>query len=126
MEEQARQKPSDVLKSEKARIGNQPVRISLSKPIHEDNCVRRDGPNPNLLCKNYKVGFDKTCPSRGVIYNNNINGLSGKDRNLYFLLDPLIEIMITKGGMVYCVQETWVVDNSVVMVRGNMVFYVTG
>ena len=38
------------------------------------------------------------------------------------LLDPLIDIMITKGVMVYFVQGTWVVGNSVVMVRGHMIF----
>ena len=88
--------------------------------------MSRDGPTPHLSYKNDKVGPDETCLRRGVIYNQNTNGLSGKDKNLESLLDPLIDIMITKGIMVYCVQETWVVDNSVVMVRGNMVFYVTG
>ena len=34
--------------------------------------------------------------------------------------------MITKGVMVYYVQETWVVSNSMVMVRGHMIFYITG
>ena len=122
VEEQARRKSSEVLKAEKVRIGNQPVRLSLSKPKHEDTRVSRDGPTPHLSCKNEKVGPDETCQSRGVIYNQNINGLPGKDRNLDSLLDPLIDTMITKGVMVYCVQETWVVGNSVVMVRGHMIF----
>ena len=80
------------------------------------------GPTPHFPCKNGKVGPNETCPSRSVIYNQNINGLSGKDKNLDLLLDPLIDIMITKGVMVYFVQETWVVGNSVVMVRGQMIF----
>ena len=75
-----------------------------------------------MSCKNYKVGPNEICPSRGVVYNKNINGLSGKDKNLDSLLEPQIDITITKGVMVYCVQETWVVGNSVVMVRGHMIF----
>ena len=67
--------------------------------------MSRDGPTPYLLCKNDKVGTNETYPSRGVIYNQNIKGLSGKDKNLDSLLDPLIDITITKGIMVYHVQE---------------------
>ena len=68
--------------------------------------MSRYGPTPHLSCENDKIGPDKTFPSRGVIYNQNINGLSGKDKNLDSLLDPMVDIMITKGVMVYCVQET--------------------
>ena len=66
--------------------------------------MSRDGPTPHLSRKNEKVGPYETCPSRDVIYNQNINGLSGKNKNLDSLLDPLIDIMITKGVMVYCAQ----------------------
>ena len=48
--------------------------------------------------------------------------MSGKDKNLDSLLDPMVDIMITKGVMVYCVQETWIVGNLVVIVREHMIF----
>ena len=30
--------------------------------------------------------------------------------------------MISKGIMIYCLQETWVLGNEVIMVRGHMIF----
>ena len=126
VEDQTLRKSSKVLKDEKARTDNQLVRLSISKPKHEDNCMSRDGPTPHLSCRNDKVGLNETCPIRGVVCNQNINGLSGKDKNLDSLLESLIDIMITKGVMVYCVQETWVVGNSLVRARGHMIFYITG
>ena len=39
-----------------------------------------------------------------------------------FLLDPLVDIMILKDSMTYCMQETWVVENTVIMVRGHIIF----
>ena len=39
-----------------------------------------------------------------------------------YLLDPLVDIMISKEIMTYCVQETWVVGNRIIMVRGHMIF----
>ena len=71
--------------------------------------MSRDEPTPHFSCKNDKVGPNETCPIRGVVCNQNINGFSRKDKKLDSLLDPLIDIMITKVVMVYCVQETWVV-----------------
>ena len=38
------------------------------------------------------------------------------------MLDPLVDIMISKEIMTYCVQETWVVGNTVSMVCGHMIF----
>ena len=84
--------------------------------------MSRDGPTTHLLCKNSKSGPDETCPSRGVIYAQNVHGLSRKDKQLEFLLDPPVDIMISKGIMNYCLQETWVLGNEVIMVRGHMIF----
>ena len=36
-------------------------------------------------------------------------------------MDPLVEIMISNGIMIYCVQETWILGNSSTMVRDHMV-----
>ena len=65
---------------------------------------------------------DETCPSRGVIFTQNIQGLSRKDKGLESLMDPLVEIMIFNRIMTYCVQETWILGNSSTMVRDHMVF----
>ena len=50
VEEQARLKLSDILKAEKDRIGNQPVRLSLLKPKHEDTREAEMG-RPLTFCE---------------------------------------------------------------------------
>ena len=50
-----------------------------------------------------------------------MQGLSGKDKRLDSLVDPIVEIMITKGIMAYCIKYTWVVGTVSMLVRGNMV-----
>ena len=52
----------------------------------------------------------------------NIQGLSGKDKNIDPLIDPIVYLMITKGIMSYCIQETWIVGNGSKLVRDHMVF----
>ena len=86
--------------------------------------MSRDWPTPHLSCKHDKIGPDETFLIKGVICNQNINGLSGKDKKLDSLLDPLIDIMITKVVMVYCVQETWVVGGHGAW--AYFFFYITG
>ena len=81
-----------------------------------------DRPTPHLLRKTAKKVPDETCPYRGFIYTQNFNGMSVKDKQLKSLLDPPVDIMISKGNMTYCVQETWVVGNTVIMVRGHIIF----
>ena len=46
----------------------------------------------------------------------------GKYKQLEYLLDPLVDIMVPKEIMTYSVQETWVVRNKVIMVHGHMIF----
>ena len=95
-------------------------------PLHiykfKDARVSRDGPNPHFLNKNNKKGPDKTCPCRSVIYTQNVNGLSEKNKKLESLLDTLVDIMIWKEFMTYFVQETWVIENTLIMVHGHMIF----
>ena len=78
--------------------------------------------NPHLLSKNSKKGPDEIFPCRSVIYTQNVNDLPGKDKQLESMLYPLVDIMISKEIMTYCVKETWVVRNTVIMVRGHMIF----
>ena len=88
----------------------------------KDTRVSRDGLTPRLLRKNIKRGPNETCLCRGTIYTHNVNRLSVKYKQLEYLLDPLVDIMISKGTMTYCVKETWVVGNTVIMVRGHIIF----
>ena len=65
---------------------------------------------------------NETCPKAGIIYTQNVQGLSGKDKNLDSLIDPIVDLMITKGIMAYCIQETWIVGTGSKLVRDHMVF----
>ena len=122
MKEQARRKSSEVVKVMEVESTNQTNNTLLPMDNFKDTCVSRYGPTPHLLRKNSKKGPDETCPCRGVIYTQNVNRLSGKEKQLESLLGPLVDTMISKGIMTYCVQETWVFGNTVIMVRGHMIF----
>ena len=43
-----------------------------------------------LLFMNNKPGPDETCPKQGISYAKNVQGLSGKDKRLEYLVDPII------------------------------------
>ena len=115
-------KSSEVVKPLEKAVGNQPAKPLPSDERNNNTRVSRDGPTTHLLCKNSKSGPNETCPSRGVIHTQNFHGLSGKDKQLESLFNPLVDIMISKEIMTYCLQETWILGNEVIMVRGNMVF----
>ena len=70
----------------------------------KDTCVSRDGPTTHLLRKNSKKVSMKPAGAWGVIHTQNFKGLSGKYKQLESLLDPLVDIMISKGITTYCVQ----------------------
>ena len=123
MKAQARRKKSESRRSGEEEAGNQLTLPPL--PIKTGNTESRvsgDGPTSYPSTVVDGKGTDKTCPLRGVILTQNIQELSGKDRRLESLLDPLVEIMISNGIMIYCIQETWVLGNSVTMVHGHIVF----
>ena len=65
---------------------------------------------------------NETFPKAGIIYTQNLQGLSGKDKRLDSLVDPIVDLVITKGIMAYCIQETWVVGTGSKLVHGHMVF----
>ena len=82
----------------------------------------RTGTINRLLFKNNKTVPDETCPKQGIIYTQNLQGLSGKDKRLESLVDPIIDLMVDKNILAYCVQETWIVGNANTIVRKNMIF----
>ena len=75
-----------------------------------------------MLFKNNKTGPDETCPKQGIIYTQNVQGLSGKDKRLESLMYPIIDLMVDKNILAYCVQETWIVGNANTIVRKHMIF----
>ena len=48
--------------------------------------------------------------------------LTGKYNRSDYLVDPIVDLMITCNIMVYCIQETWVVGTGSKLVRDHMVF----
>ena len=65
---------------------------------------------------------NETCPKAGIICTQNVQGLSGKDKKLDSLIDPIVDLMITKGIMAYCIQCTCIVGNGSKLVRDHMMF----
>ena len=116
MREQAREKSRKLRNADDQETGE-----TLSSTSIEETCVNRVGTTNHSLSQHNEKGPDETCPSRGVIFTQNILGFSGKDKGLESLMDPLVEIMISNGIMIYCVQETWILGNSSTMVRDHMV-----
>ena len=67
------------------------------------NDVTRDGPTCRALFQNSVEGLNETCPHRGIIYTQNVQSLSGKDRRQGSLIDPIIDLMITESITIYIV-----------------------
>ena len=67
------------------------------------------GPNCHSLFPNIEKGPNETWTTHGIVYTQNVQGLTGKDKRLDSLVDPLVDLMITNKSMVYCIQETWIV-----------------
>ena len=82
----------------------------------------RTGLINRLLFKNNKTGPNETCPKQGIIYTQNVQGLSGKDKRLESLVNPIIDLMVNKNILAYCVQEIWIVGNANTIFRKHMIF----
>ena len=74
------------------------------------------------LLPNSEKSPDETSPTHGIIYTQNVQGLTGKDKRFDSLVDPLVYLMINNNIMVYCIQETWIVGSVSKLVRGHIVF----
>ena len=51
-----------------------------------------------------------------------MQGLSGKEKRLDSLVDPIVDLIINKGIMAYYIQETWVLGTGSKLVFVHMVF----
>ena len=49
-------------------------------------------------------------------------GYQEKNKRLESLVDPIIDLMVHKNILAYCVQETWIVGNANTVVRNHMIF----
>ena len=70
---------------------------------------------------NIEKNPNETCTTHGTIYTQNVQGLTGKDKILESLVDPLVYLMITNNIMVYCIQETRTIESGSNLVQGHMV-----
>ena len=52
----------------------------------------------------------------------NLQVLSDKDKKLESLVEPIIDLMVDKNILAYCVQETWIVGNANTVVSNHMIF----
>ena len=50
-----------------------------------------------------------------------MQGITGKDKRLESLVDPLVYLMINNNIMVYFIQETWTIGSGSTLVQGHMV-----
>ena len=82
----------------------------------------RIGPTFHSLFPNSEKGPNETWPAHAIIYTQNVQGLTGKDKRLDSIVDPLVDLMITINIMFYCIQETWIVVSGSKLVQGRMVF----
>ena len=102
--------------------GNEPGKPLLSTTHVTDNTgTMSSGQTRQSLFPSSDKIPNETCPKAGIIYTQNVQGLSGKDKRLDSIVDSIVELMITKGIMAYCIQETWVVGTVSKFVRGHMV-----
>ena len=77
-------------------------------------------PRP-LLSTDSKRNPNETCPEIGIIYTQNVQGLTGKEKGLESLVDPIVDLMIKENIVVYCIQETWTLGSCSTLVQGHMV-----
>ena len=68
-----------------------------------------------------KRSTNETCPAIGIVYTQNVKGLTGKDKGLESLVDPILYLMIRQNIMVYCIQETWTLGSCSTLVQVHMV-----
>ena len=107
----------------KREAGKEPAKpLTLTTINTEKKGTMSSGQTRRSLLSRRDNSPNETCPKARIIYTQNVQGLSGKDKKLDYLIDPIVELMITKGIMAYCIQETWIVGTGSKLVRDHMVF----
>ena len=120
--EDARNERSGTLRGAGERdSGYQPDMPILPSNDSTKTSTTRIGLSCRSLFPNSEKSPNETCPTHGPIYTQNVQGLTGKDKRLESLVDPLVDLMITNNIVVYCIQETWTIGSGSKLVRGHMV-----
>ena len=65
-------------------------------PSNEDmkTSTTRPGLPRHLLSTESERIPNETCPEIGIVYTQNVQGLTGKDKGLESLVDPIVDLMI--------------------------------
>ena len=107
--EEARSEESGTLRGFEERESRQQSDTSSILPSNESmkTSTTRTGLPCHLLSTDIERIPNETCPEIGIIYTKNVQGLTGKDKGLESLVDPIVDLMIRQNIMVYCIQETW-------------------
>ena len=80
--------------------GNEPDKPLLSTTHDtEKTGTMSSGQTRRSLFPSSDKSPNETCPKARIIYTQNVQGLSGKDKRLDSLVDTIVDLMITKGIM---------------------------
>ena len=122
--EETRSKESGTLQRFEERDSRQQSDTSIlpSNESMRKSTTRTGLPRWSLYTDSEK-SHNETFPALGIVYTQNVQGLTGKDKGLESLVDPIVDLMIKHNIMVYCIQETWTLGSCSTLVRGNMVLW---
>ena len=99
--EDARNERSCTLRGSGEReSGNQPDTPILLLNDTTKTSTMIIGPSCRSLFPNSEKSPNETCPTHGTIYTQNVQVLTGKDKRLDFLVEHLVDPMITNNIMV--------------------------
>ena len=103
--DKARSKESSSLRVFKEEDSRQQSDTSIL-PSNEETktSTTRPGLPRHLLSTDSKRNPNETWPEIGIVYTQNVQGLTGKDKGLESLVDPIVDLIIKDNNMVYCIQ----------------------
>ena len=120
--EDARNEPSCTLRGfEERESGQQPDTPILPSNDSTKTSITRIGLFCRSLFPNSEKSPNETYSANGTIYSQNVQGLTGKDNRLEYLVDPTVDLKINNNIMVYWIQETWTLGSDSTLVQGHMV-----
>ena len=106
--EEASSKESGTLRGFEERESRQQSDTSIlpSDESMRTSTTRTRLPRRSLSTDSERIP-NENCPSIGIVYTQNVQVLTGKDKGLESLVDPILDLMIRHNIIVYCIQETW-------------------
>ena len=79
--------------------------------------MTRTGIPYHLLSTDSERSPNETFPKIGIFYTQKVLVLTGKDKGLESLVDPIVDLIIKQNIMVYCIQETWTLGSCSTLVQ---------